>query len=57
MAGLVPKRRTSDELERANNQLLEKHREHLQSWAKNKENTKAKESGHNLAGESDKKTK
>ena len=57
MAGLVPKRRTSDELERANNQLLEKHREHLQSWVKNKENTKAKESGHNLAGESDKKTK
>jgi len=39
------------------NQLLEKHREHLQSWVKNKEDTKAKESGHNRAGEANKKTK
>lgn len=57
MAGLVPKRRTSDELERANNQLLEKHREHLQSWINNKEVTKAKESSHKSGAESDKKTK
>lgn len=57
MAGLVPKRRTSDELERANNQLLEKHREHLQSWINKKEDTKAKESGPKLGAESDKKTK
>lgn len=32
MAGLVPERRNREELDRANNALLERHREHLRSW-------------------------
>jgi hypothetical protein len=32
MAGLVPNRKTREELERANSTLLERHREHLRAW-------------------------
>jgi hypothetical protein len=38
MTGLVPKKRTSHELESANARLLEKHKEHLQSWVDEKRN-------------------
>ena len=36
MAGLVPERRNREELERANNTLLERHRAHLRSWVANR---------------------
>jgi hypothetical protein len=32
MAGLLPERRSRNELERANDELIKKHRHHLQSW-------------------------
>jgi len=36
MAGLVPERRSREALERANAELIERHRQHLQSWAADK---------------------
>jgi len=36
MAGLVPKRRSRSELERANATLLEKHKDHLRTWVASK---------------------
>jgi len=36
MAGLVPKRRTHDELTKANSDLLDRHKEHLRSWVSEK---------------------
>lgn len=36
MAGLVPERRTRRELEQANAELIEKHKQHLQSWVRDK---------------------
>ncbi len=36
MAGLVPEKRTRQELERANAELIERHRRHLQSWTADK---------------------
>jgi len=36
MAGLVPKRRTRNELERANETLLERHKDHLRTWVEGK---------------------
>lgn len=34
MAGLVPKRRTRQEIDLANNLLLQRHSEYLQAWLK-----------------------
>jgi len=36
MAGLVPEKRTRQELERANTELIERHKRHLQSWTADK---------------------
>lgn len=35
MAGLMPQRRTREQLERANDRLIQEHREYLQSWIRN----------------------
>jgi hypothetical protein len=32
MAGLLPERRSRNELERANNELIKRHQNHLQTW-------------------------
>jgi hypothetical protein len=36
MAGLIPERRTRKALERANAELIERHKRHLQSWVSDK---------------------
>jgi hypothetical protein len=36
MAGLVPKRKTRDEIERANEELLQRHRAYLEAWIANR---------------------
>jgi len=43
MAGLLPERRTREELERANATLLEKHWQHLQSWVAHSKMTISKD--------------
>jgi len=45
MAGLNPKKRSGVELKRANDQLLQRHREHLQSWVEHKTTSDQKEGG------------
>jgi hypothetical protein len=48
MAGLLPERRSRSDLERANDELIKKHRHHLQSWLSEKAAnslTKSKRSG------------
>jgi len=36
MAGLLPERRSRNELERANDELIKRHQHHLQSWLSDK---------------------
>jgi hypothetical protein len=36
MAGLLPERRSRNELERANDELIKRHQNHLQSWISEK---------------------
>jgi hypothetical protein len=36
MAGLVPKRKTRDEIERANEEFLRRHRAYLEAWVSKK---------------------
>jgi hypothetical protein len=36
MAGLLPEKRSRNELERANDELIKRHQHHLQSWLSEK---------------------
>jgi hypothetical protein len=42
MAGLVPEKRTRQQLERANAELIERHKRHLESWTADKAATAAR---------------